>query len=88
MLIEAQANGLPIIASDSIPSDVNLTSNFKFLSLQKSANEWANEILKNKNIRNVNNYKEILKAGYDIKDVSKFLEKIYLNLYEEKTNEN
>lgn len=80
VLIEAQSNGVPIIASDTIPFEVKNVDNFKFMSLKDGVNDWAEEIVSFKLQRNNDNYKRIIKNGYDINDVSKFLEKKYLEL--------
>ena len=45
--IEAQASGLPVVMSDKIPNIVNIC-NVDVLSLDVSAEEWANHLLKNK----------------------------------------
>lgn len=46
VVLEAQANGLNCILSDSITKQVNLTGNVDFLSLETSEDEWAKFILK------------------------------------------
>ena len=40
VLVEAQANGLPVVAADTIPSEVNLTDNFEFMSLDEGKLKW------------------------------------------------
>lgn len=50
-LVEAQANGLPIVASDAITEEIKLSNNFKFLSIKSSQEFWATEIIKLKNSR-------------------------------------
>ena len=42
--IEAQANGLPIIASSSIDSTVKINENFRFLGLESGPKKWAEVI--------------------------------------------
>lgn len=84
VLVEAQANGLPIIASDTIPQEVKVTSNFDFLSLDLGSQKWADKVLERINEeRDILNSEKVYAAGYDIKDVSKFLEATYVNLYNE-----
>ena len=51
VVIEAQAAGLVTICSDSIPQEVKITNLVKFVSLQKSAEEWAIIVLKHANLR-------------------------------------
>ncbi|MBP3503046.1 MAG: glycosyltransferase [Clostridia bacterium] len=79
VLIEAQANGLPIIASSNIPSEVKITDNFYFVDINKK-NEWI-RIMKEKNIcrNNDKNFEAVINSGYDIKDVSNFLQNFYIN---------
>ena len=43
--IEAQVNGLKVLASDVIPQEANITNNIKFLSLKKNPEDWANIII-------------------------------------------
>ena len=44
--VEAQNSGLPVIASDKIPAEAKFCDNLHFMSLQKSASEWAEEALR------------------------------------------
>lgn len=81
VLIEAQCTGLMVYtSSENIPKDVKVTNNLQFISLKKSANIWANNILKNINYIRKNHYEEIKKSGYDIDNEVKILENFYLNL--------
>ena len=79
-LIEAQASGLPIIKSDNVSDQCILTDNVVSISLDKSANSWAKEIL---NFVNSFDRKdtglEIINNGYDISSNAKWLENYYLN---------
>lgn len=40
-LIEAQAAGLPVLASRAVPQEVKRTRCFAFLSLERPAEEWC-----------------------------------------------
>ena len=42
--IEAQCCGLPCVLSDTIPEDIKITEHVEFLSLKRSAAEWADRI--------------------------------------------
>jgi len=46
VLLEAQANGLPCITSDRVSVSSSITDNVKRLSLEKTSEEWANEVKK------------------------------------------
>lgn len=45
VLVEAQANGLPVITSTSVTSEIALTPNFKAVSLQEGPKIWAQAII-------------------------------------------
>jgi len=78
-LVEAQAVGLPCVISDTISSEVSLTTLIHRIPLNQSAAEWAKEIIKYKDILNrLNTHEDLKKAGYDIKYTVKYLEKLYL----------
>lgn len=79
--IEAQAAGLKTICADTIPNEAKITENFIYMSLNKSAKEWSEEILKYKDgYERKNMYDQIVSAGYDIKYAAKELEDFYLSL--------
>lgn len=78
--IEAQAAGLPCFFSNAIPDEAILTPSVWKFPLKWGAERWATEI--NKKIqffKRVDNYKLIVKGGYDIKKLSKAMEQFYLN---------
>lgn len=82
VLVEAQANGLPIIAADTIPHEVKLTENFEFRSLEDGCESWAGRILERAGEkRNTENARQVYQAGYDIQDVAGFLQNSYLKMY-------
>lgn len=76
-LIEAQTNGVPVIASNTIDQRVKITNNFCFESLSSSYDIWENKIKKLLEIGRKNNITNIKEAGYDIKDQTLKLEKFY-----------
>ncbi len=83
--IEAQASGLPILASDTVSQELMVTDLVSMMSLKSSINEWVIEIdklyIKNKFIRSQKHYEEILsKKGYDISESIKLLEEYYTEL--------
>ena len=79
VLVEAQTNWLPIIASDSIDSESNYTNTISFLSLKENKDVWVNEI-KNRIGKRIDN-KEIMKnSKYNIENTINEIEKIYSEL--------
>lgn len=84
VIVEAQANGLPIVMSDCIPKESILYSNLiKLCNLHDGAKVWSKElelISKNKcHIRKVEN-KRFLINRFDIQTEAKKLEQIYLEM--------
>lgn len=77
--VEAQAAGIPCILSDQVPVECRMTQNVEFLSLKKSPKCWAESIIKYKNRVHLDNYTEICKSGYDIKENAKKLQMFYQN---------
>ncbi|SHJ59732.1 Glycosyltransferase involved in cell wall bisynthesis [Arenibacter nanhaiticus] len=78
-LIEAQASGLKIIASDTITKEVAITELITFCSLRKSEKEWAELIIKNLEYTRRNTFQEIVDGNYDIFQNSEKLQEFYLN---------
>ncbi|MEJ5306934.1 MAG: glycosyltransferase family 1 protein [candidate division WOR-3 bacterium] len=83
-LIEAQNNGLKCIISDRITKEVKITDLVDFLPLEKSAKYWAEHIANSLNYERKDRSEEIRKAGYDIKENTKWLENFYLELVNKK----
>lgn len=78
--VEAQANGLPTLFSDTISQEVLLTSNSRFCSLKEDAKSWAEMVLNTDINRNRQAIEEIKDAGFDIKKEVNKLSNIYLNI--------
>lgn len=82
--IEAQSNGIKVLASENIPKEADLGLGlFKVLNL-KDKDEWIKEIIKeSKSFRKEQNEEEIekiLKSDYNAKKIAKKLEDIYLKM--------
>lgn len=78
VLIEAQANGLPCIASTEVPCIAKVSDKIEFIDLEKPINKWISAIkTMNYDDRKIN-FELIGKLGYDIKIESNKLEKKYL----------
>lgn len=85
-LVEAQASGLKIIASQNVTADVDVTGNIKFIKLDSPIGEWVKALEKcmtAKNDRSLE-YKRMIGSIYDIDNEVKKLEKIYDKLYTRK----
>lgn len=82
-LIEAQAAGLPIIASDQITKEVAITPLITFKSIEIEPYYWAKKIDDQYIMLRGNMTEAIVKAGYDVKDTVKELQDLYLTMIED-----
>lgn len=79
--VEAQASGLPLVLSDSITAELQMTEPCYYLSLDMPINVWTDTLLSVKGTyTRKNTYSDIVKAGYDIFDTVHRLEDIYKSL--------
>lgn len=76
--VEAQASGLPLVVSDSITREIDMTNNVLFVSLNDSAYIWAQEVLKLIDHERYNYCNSISDNGYNILNTVEKLENIYL----------
>ena len=84
-LVEAQANGVYCIASESVPGEVNITGKVQFLPIDDSGKKmWVEAMTtqENKDDRNVD-LNTFISTGYSIKNEVKVLQELYLNYLEE-----
>ncbi len=80
--IEAQSAGLPIIMSDVITKEVNVTGNIDYISLNSSAEFWADSVLnKFSTFERKDTSQQVIDSGFDIKTTAKWLEDFYLKCY-------
>lgn len=76
--VEAQASGLPCFMSKGVITDeVKIANNVYFISLNKSAKEWANILLET-DLKRKNNYEYFKNAEYFIEDTTEKLTNFYL----------
>ena len=77
VLIEAQCSALPCVCSDKIPKISKICNDVYFLSLNDSAKEWSNLVLKQNYTNRSNNTIIVRENGYDIKNEVLKLEEKY-----------
>ena len=71
--VEAQANGLKCIMSDQVTEECRLTDNVYFISINQKARKWVDEIVKDEKKRNREVIEKIKRAGFDIRESAKKL---------------
>ncbi len=79
--IEAQCNGLPVLASDVLPEETAITDLIKFKSLKDSIDKWVDELesIISKGTR-CDCSSKIKEAGYDMKINAINMQLFYLNV--------
>jgi len=80
VLIEAQAAGLPSLASDAVPDEAAVTDLVRFIPLSESAAFWADAALALKGKERINTFEKLQQSGYDIVKAAEDLEKMYLSM--------
>lgn len=80
--VEAQASGLLCYLSDDMTKETKVLDITKFMSLNNTPEEWANNILDDvKKYKRIDTSKEMTAKNFNIKEEAKKLEEYYLNLY-------
>lgn len=76
--VEAQATGLPVIASMGVPDDARACGNFYRVDLSEGATFWAEKILDIfGEYKRCETYEKVKQSGYGIKECAANLEQIY-----------
>ncbi len=81
--VEAQASGLPCIFSKNITKQAAITDRAYFLSLKRSAFQWAKFALtvwKKDAARRSEYAEQVRKAGYEIQDTARWLQEFYMKV--------
>ena len=79
--VEAQVSCLPVICSDEVPNEAVICDNIKFLSLGKSASEWADESLRfSENHSRCDMSYAAREHGFDIREQALKLQEWYCEL--------
>lgn len=76
VLIEAQATGIPCIISDTVTNEVKLNKNVYSVDKGSTIN-WVNAIEKHKSDKRLKKPSEKFIHNFDIKEIAKFVQKIY-----------
>lgn len=84
-LIEAQVSGVPIVASQNVDKNTNVSNTIKFIN-NYNVEDWVNA-MNQIDKKRINNIEKIKSKGYDIKDTASFLMDKYIRFYEECKNE-
>lgn len=81
-LVEAQCTGLPCVISKNIPEEAVLTDLVDQVSLNDSADKWADKLMTaaTRPYDRRAYAKKVAAAGFDIKNNSRWLEEFYLNV--------
>ena len=74
--VEAQAAGLPVIMSETIPNEVVLTELTKKLPIG-DCRMWATKLFECKDIARISTLQQIQNGGYDIGTTAKYLQNFY-----------
>ena len=83
VLVEAQATGLPVVASaEVIPEEAAATPLIKFVRLSESSFKWADECIRQIRQTRINNYRQgklVFPEEFDINQEAKRLERVIAN---------
>lgn len=82
VIIEAQCSYLPMIASDTIPSETKLCDCVEFMSIKDEPRRWAEKAIEMVNtIARKDNSNLIRSEGYDIRESYTWMENFYIEKY-------
>lgn len=84
--VEAQASGLNVIVSDTVSRELKLTPNIHYVTLSEPT-KWIEAIKRYSRSFDEDAVSEVRRSGYDIKQTSKKLEQLYLELVKGKKSE-
>lgn len=83
VMLEAQASGLPCVASTKVPALAKVTDNVKFIGLDEPVEKWVKALKNADTNKRVGRRQSVVDAGFDIKETAEFLQNFYLAKYEE-----
>lgn len=78
-MVEMQASGLPILCSDFVPHEINITGKVEFASIKDNPRVWADKVLEivANDVRADGHVEKLYKAGLDIESSVEIMQKIY-----------
>lgn len=78
--IEAQAAGIPMVCSEGLPPETDISPLYKRLALGEGADKWADEAIRmsNNKYRHINMHRYVVDAGFDMSATAKKMEKYYI----------
>ncbi len=77
--VEAQAAGLPVIASERVPREIKMTESFHFLPLDAGVPGWAQALLRAEGSAREDGAEAVRRAGYDIRYTIAQLKQLYFD---------
>ena len=83
--IEAQAAGVPIVCSEGLPPETDITPIYRKLMLKDGAEKWSNEAIKmaQNPAAHTDMQKYVIDAGFDMNVTAKNIEIYYLSRWDE-----
>ena len=82
--VEAQAAGLPVVASDGVPKETRVTDGVVFLPLTAGAAAWAETVLGFRGRTRTDGADKVRAAGYEIRVIAEEIRKLYFAGSEER----
>ncbi len=79
--VEAQATGLPVIASDNVTKEMPIENLSNYFSLNLEPEKWADNIIRISNNVRENTTEKIKECGYDVKEAANIMENYYFDLF-------
>jgi len=81
--VEAQAAGTPIVCTDTLPEEINVSPLIYRVSLSRTAEYWADQVINatTNKFSHCNMKEFIVKANYDMSSLAKKMQEYYLSNY-------
>lgn len=79
--VEAQANGLPVVASTEVPLEAKVSNEMQFIGLDKGIEHWRDAVLKCQGQGRFDTAGDFADKGFDITVEAKKLENWYFNVF-------